>query len=76
MNMTSTDILIFQTTVSTPEDVVRITPHLDGIPGILRWTIDLEDIDNVLRIEANSLHPRQVTAITHNAGYHCEELTD
>lgn len=47
------------------------------IRGIHRWNVDMHDIDNILRIEADpSLSPRIIENTLQNGGWLCEELTD
>ena len=70
------DILIFKTNLDNPFIVNRVQPVIQNIPGIRRWNVDIQDCDNVLRIEANKLSPRSVEAVLQNAGYYCEELQD
>lgn len=70
------DILIFKTNLDNPLIVNRVQPVIQNIPGIRRWNVDIQDCDNVLRIEATKLSPRSVESILQNAGYYCEELQD
>ena len=48
------EILIFQTDIKSEENVASIEPVLNNHAHILNWSIDLEDIDNVLRIETTT----------------------
>jgi hypothetical protein len=43
-------------------------------PNIRKWNVDLNDCDNILRIEANDLSGKEVENILLSAGYYCEEL--
>jgi len=70
------DILIFKTNLENPELINRAGPLLQNIRGIKRWNVDMNDCDNVLRIESTELSPRSVENILQNAGYYCEELHD
>ncbi len=70
------DILIFKTNLENPELINRAGPLLQNIRGIKRWNVDMQDCDNVLRIESTELSPRSVEDILQNAGYYCEELQD
>lgn len=46
-------------------------------PMIYDWSIDLEDIDKVLRIEAEqTLVEKEVIDLIQDCGYVCEELPD
>lgn len=46
------NLLIFQTDIKSKKKVKSIKPILNEHSDILKWSVDLEDIDNVLRIEA------------------------
>ena len=46
-------------------------------PGITDWSIDTEDIDNVLRIEAaENLNEHDVISLINTRGFYCDALTD
>lgn len=66
-------ILIFKTNIHSPIDMEAISPLLDG-PHIIRWSVDREDIDRVLRIEATHDATHEIIYNIQQAGYHCEEL--
>ncbi|CAG5069231.1 hypothetical protein DYBT9623_01967 [Dyadobacter sp. CECT 9623] len=69
-------VLIFRTNINSKRHVRSISHLLDGQTEILKWNIDLSDIDKVLRIEARQPDCRPVIALVQQAGYACEELTD
>ncbi|WP_298520452.1 hypothetical protein [uncultured Kordia sp.] len=48
------EILIFQTDIKSVEKVAMLEPVFNNHADILSWSVDLEDIDKVLRIEANA----------------------
>ncbi|MDE3252081.1 MAG: hypothetical protein KGO92_04695 [Bacteroidota bacterium] len=70
------EILIFKTNLDQPVLRQRIAPFMQSIPGIKRWNIDMDDCDNVLRIEAEMVTPRTIETLLQQAGYFCEELKD
>lgn len=70
------DILIFKTNLSNPDRINQAKPVLQNIRGIHRWNVDMQDCDNVLRIEALEVSPRAVESLLQEAGYYCEELQD
>jgi hypothetical protein len=70
------EVLIFKTSLHAPRDVSRISNGLNEDKRISKWTVDLEDIDRVLRIESHNLKPDTVITLLGNYGYHCEELLD
>jgi len=68
------DILIFTTSVEKPEQVSQVKPLLTSVPAITGWNFDLEDCDNILRIEAENISPRYFESLLQTAGYSCTEL--
>lgn len=70
------DILIFKTNLDNPAVVNRVQTFIQTIPGIQRWNVDIQDCDNVLRVEATEVSPRSIEAVLQGAGYYCEELVD
>lgn len=69
------NILIFKTNLGTPYMVHDAAKHLSPLAGIQRWNVDLDDCDNVLRIEAEQhLSARAVEQLLQEAGFECEEL--
>lgn len=69
-----TDILIFITNIESPEQVNEVKPLLTSVPAISEWNFDLEDCDNILRVEANNVSPRYIETLLQTAGYRCQEL--
>ena len=69
-------VLIFKTNLNDPALLKIATPLIQNMPGIRRWNVDMQDCDNVLRIEAVSLSARSVETVLQEAGYYCEELLD
>jgi hypothetical protein len=69
-----TEILVFKTNISA-EDIKDVAAILSEEKNIRRWNIDLQDIDNVLRIECEHIHPLVVTNLLQAAGFLCDELT-
>ena len=70
------EILIFKTDIANSWHKNMAQKLLGNLQGILRWSVDVEDIDHVLRVEANNLPPRHVELVLALAGYYCEELKD
>lgn len=76
---TSTDInniFVFKTTIKTEEDKQKVALILDSLSQINRWTVDCEDCDCVLRIEADGISEEQIIEIVQRLGFGCEELKD
>ena len=68
------DVLVFMTSVENPENINEVKPLLSAVPAISQWNFDLDDCDNILRIEAKDISPRYIESLLHKAGYHCREL--
>jgi hypothetical protein len=73
---TISEILIFKTNLERSADVEKAGALLDSNPLILRWNVDCQDVDHVLRIESDHLDAAHIIDIITNAGYACEELPD
>ncbi|MBG6130839.1 hypothetical protein IWQ47_002303 [Aquimarina sp. EL_43] len=67
-------VFVFKTSVTNETDISIIKSHLDDLPQILKWNFDLEDDDNILRIESQSNIIQQVVKEFKKLGYQCEEL--
>lgn len=74
MNTDATHILIFRTNIRTQEDKLAIKPALDDNRQIEKWTIDLDDIDRVLRIVSSTLCCPDIIHLVTQQGYQCTEL--
>ena len=68
------DILIFTTSVELPEHIIEVKPLFTAVPAISGWNFDLEDCDNILRIEASNVSPRYIETLLQTAGFDCKEL--
>lgn len=68
------NVLVFRTNIRTQEDKNKVRGGLDTLGNINNWSIDLEDIDCVLRIESDILRPHHIIAVVKNHGYDCAEL--
>ena len=70
------EVLILKTNIRYKKHLKEVEPLLNGQHNILRWNIDLQDRDKVLRIESAELPINEVIQLIQNAGFHCEELAD
>jgi hypothetical protein len=69
------ELLLFQTNIETKSKVALLTPLFNKHTEILKWSIDLEDIDHVLRIEAKeSLLESDVIELVQLQGFNIEVL--
>lgn len=70
------DVHVFKTNISLDHDVKKISPVLGEESRIKKWSVDVEDVDNVLRVEAHRIASIEIISLVRQCGYHCEELTD
>lgn len=70
-------ILVFRTTIKSENDITNVSQYLDNHEGIFTWCVDLEDWENILRIEAkDDIGVKNLIQHIHTLGYSCEELED
>lgn len=67
-------VLIFKTNIWSRKSAYDIMPLLESVKEIHRWTVDLHDVDKVLRIETETLTSNAIENIVQHAGYYCREL--
>jgi hypothetical protein len=70
------DILVFKTNIRFKKHINSISPHLQGINGIVEWNVDLKDRDKILRVKGLDVIPASIETLVKGAGYYCEELRD
>lgn len=69
-------IHVFKTNIRSENEISAIHSVLDQHPFIAEWSVDLEDIDNVLRIVSPVLSVEEITELIQNKGFECQELED
>lgn len=70
------NILVFGTNIRTEKDKQIITEVLNTNKEIQQWSIDLEDIDSVLRVETETLNAQQIIKIISEQDFKCAELIE
>jgi hypothetical protein len=68
------EVLVFATNIENHTQVSKVKPLLTAVDKIDNWNFDLEDCDNVLRIEARDISPGYIETLLNNAGFECREL--
>ena len=70
-------LLIFRTDIKTKKRIRAVKPLFKNNTDIIDWSIDLEDIDNVLRIEATeNLLESDIVSLINTEGFYCDALAD
>ena len=70
------NVFVYKTDIISDYDLEAIDELLSSHGTILRWNVDRDDIDKVLRIESTADNAEELLQTVTNAGYFCEELTD
>lgn len=70
-------LLIFRTDIKTKKKVKAVKPLFNSHDNIIDWSVDLEDIDNVLWIKATEhLAESDVINLIKPTGFYCDALAD
>ncbi len=70
-------LLLFKTDISSKKRLNQAKKILANNPVIYDWTVDRDDIDNVLRIEGDdNLGEKDVIRLMNACGLSCEVLPD
>jgi len=68
-------ILVLKTSLTARSEVEKIGILLNAHPQIVKWDIDLDDCDKVLRIESsNGLTEADIAEVLRKIGYEAEKL--
>lgn len=68
-------ISVFKTSIQE-KDLTRLPILLNSLTELTRWNTDLQDCDNILRIESNKDIANKIIRILGKQGIYCEELED
>lgn len=69
------NVLVFKTDVSSPSIGKKLISELMTVLPIIKATIDMEDIDRVLRLESHQLQVETVVHTVEQLGINCKEMT-
>ncbi|XOV68524.1 MAG: hypothetical protein ACFHU9_04970 [Fluviicola sp.] len=69
-------IHIFRTILDNEASISRLQEVMNGHPEISRWHIDFDDVDNVLKVESNSLSEESIISLAKKENIECEALED
>ena len=67
-------IYVFKTSVKTKKQVKKLSPHINEIVPVKKWNFDLEDCDNILRIDSEENIVLKIIDLLTIHEFHCEEL--
>lgn len=71
------EILVFRTSLKYKKDIKVISSYLNAQDTIIKWNVDFEDWEKILRVEARiSLSVNQLISEIKKLGFECSELED
>jgi hypothetical protein len=69
-------ISVFKTSVTNTKEIETLKLQLDIQLEFAKWNFDLEDCDNILRIDSINEIAQQTIKILKDHGFDCQELED
>ena len=68
------ETLKFKTTINCGGCVATVTPHLNQIKGIEKWSVDTTNPQKILTVETSVTKPEEIIEKLKEAGYKAELL--
>ncbi|HBL75956.1 MAG: hypothetical protein A2W90_11105 [Bacteroidetes bacterium GWF2_42_66] len=59
----------FKTNVSCGGCIAKVTPHLNQVKDIKKWSVDTSTSQKILTVEADGVSPDKIVQALNNAGY-------
>ncbi len=70
-------VLVFKTSVTSWREAAQVSPLLSKLlQEHSAWNFDLDDWENILRVESNTCSAGEIIRMMNEAGFYCEELPD
>jgi len=69
-------IYVFKTSINIEKEIEIIKPFLNKLLPLGSWNFDLEDCDNILRIDTLIEKSEEIIKLLKDNGFDCEELPD
>ena len=69
-------VYVFKTDIDSTSLIESVKPLINSYQYISDWSIDIEDIDNVLRVISDELLENEIIQIIKSKGFICEALPD
>ncbi|HET6559561.1 MAG TPA: heavy-metal-associated domain-containing protein [Prolixibacteraceae bacterium] len=66
--------LKFKTNVNCGGCIATITPHMNQVIGIEKWSVDTANPQKILTVKAIDLQPEVIVETLKNAGYKAEPV--
>ncbi|WP_347926187.1 hypothetical protein [Pontimicrobium sp. SW4] len=70
-------LLIFRTDIETKKNIKAVKSLFKFQSSIINWSIDIEDVDKVLKVKATeALNENDIKTLIKARGFQCEPLPD
>lgn len=66
--------LKFKTNVNCGGCIATVTPHLNQVKGIVKWSVDTTNPMKILTVETSELDPDVIVETLESAGYKADLL--
>jgi len=73
MPLTSEQVLVFRTNIKKRSEIQKLRQVLNR-RAVIKWNLDFEDVDKVLRVITATLTPDDVIRAVKQKGLECAEL--
>ena len=71
------ELLIFKTNIQYKKNLKAVKKLFNAEPTIADWSVDIEDIDKVMRVESlGTLSEQDIIMLVNKLGLECESLAD
>jgi copper chaperone CopZ len=71
----SKNILVFRSNIDDTYKAAMVCTQLEKIDGVYRVNVDLDDWENILRIECDpQINEHPIRQVVSQLGYYCDEL--
>lgn len=68
-------VFVYKTDIESPQQLHQVGELLNIHSRIYSWSVDVENKDRVLRVEADdSMHDEAIFTLVHAGGFRCEVL--
>lgn len=74
MTIDINNIHVFKTNIASDSDMDKLKSVFNENIDVIAWSVDMEDIDCVLRVVSASISPKMIMELVIGLGYHCIEL--
>jgi copper chaperone len=65
----------FKTNINCSGCVAKVTPVLNGNPGVKEWQVDTVNPNKVLTVKTDNLQVKEVKAMVEKAGFKAEQIS-